>query len=107
MPNGNGTKIRDGLNGRSGLILAIIGAIVGGTGGPFLAVKFGGNVFRPEPFTQSDAALLETRIERCEAHMSNHPDQTGRFDARLTGLEVQTAIILTNQQRIMTMLERK
>ena len=119
MGNGNSRKITDGLNGRSALIVAIVGAIFGSISGPVLLVKFGGDsVVAPDRFTGTQGQLLEARITTLETghaalrsnqvrHFSEHPDQTGRFDARLTALEAQLAIMLANQQRIMTMLETR
>ena len=108
MANGSANNRKYGLDGRSAFLVATLGAIFGGFSGPLLLVKFGGDsVVRPDPFTGAEGKIFERRISRLEDHVRNHPDQTGRFDARLTALEAQIDIMLANQQRIMTMLEQR
>ena len=101
MANGNNIKKGNGLNGRSAFFVATLGAIFGGFSGPLLLVKFGGDsVVRPDPFTGAQGQAHERRIAALESHVTNHPDQTGRFDARLTALEAQNSIMLSTLARI-------
>ena len=106
MANGHSNKLGNGLNGRSAFFVATLGAIFGGFSGPLLLVKFGGDsVVRPDPFTGTQGQQIEKRVTALESHVDNHPDQTGRFDARLTALEAQFTIILNNQERIIRRLD--
>jgi len=107
MANGNGKKLGDGLSGRSALIVAVISAIFGSISGPMLLVRFGGEtVVAPDRFTGEEAALLTARVRHLEKHLVNHPDQANQFDRRITTLEVQYAIILDNQSRILDRLDK-
>jgi hypothetical protein len=67
-------------------------------------------VARPDPYTGTQGAALEERVDGLEDevhyHFNNHPDVTNEFDRRITRLETQIELILSNQQRILQRLER-
>lgn len=101
---------------RNAVLVALISAIIGGAGGPFILVKLGANPFRSDPYTGADAALLEQRITYLEQevgeHKNKHPDQTGHFDERLDQqataiavLQTQMSAVLSNQRVILEKLE--
>ncbi len=100
---------RDPLNIKNGthpviVALYFIGAVLSGAGGNYLWMRnVAPEVVAPDRFTGTEADALEFKID---THLANHPDIEYRFDARLTALEAQYAIILTNQQRILDRLDR-
>lgn len=92
------------LNGKHAFIVALVSAIIGGAGGPLLLVQLGGDsLFRQDPFTGEEGKQLKTQLEY---HFRNHPDITNEFDTRITTLEAQNAIIISNQNRIFDRLDR-
>jgi hypothetical protein len=96
----------DSNGAKRAIIVAIASAIIGGAGGPFLLIKFGGAEFvRPDPYTGSQARILESRVQTLERHVDNHPDVVNKFDRRITILEVKLQQIIFNQERIIEKLE--
>jgi hypothetical protein len=94
------------LNGNRALVVAILSGILGGTGGPWLLVRLGGDtILRPDPFTGSQGKVLAYRVEELERHVENHPDRVGLFERRITTIETQNAIIMENQKRIIERLD--
>lgn len=107
-------KVKNGqLSGRNALLIAIASAIVGGTGGPLLLVKLGGpSVFRPDPFTNADAQILESRITALERHVNYHPDAElrsaiSKLSAESAAAKSERALIIKNQDRIILRLDRR
>ena len=102
--NGNGT--------RTTAFVAIIGAFLGAGGSTAVVFNtpLGQSLARPDPYTGSEAAALEERVSHLEVdfryHITNHPDVTNEFDRRITRLETQIDLILTNQQRIINRLDQ-
>ena len=100
--NGNWTPIA----------IAAVSALVGSGGGVALVFNtdLGQNMARPDPFTGSDGAALEQRVEHVEQelydHTHNHPDVTNEFDRRITRLETQISIMIQNQERILSRLDK-
>ena len=112
MSNGKDNNGSRGLNGRTAFFVAVISAAVGSISGPLLLVQFGGSdVVAPDRFTGTQAATLIERVDHIEEnqqrHLNNHPDQTNRFDRRITALETQIQLVLQNQQRILNRLDRR
>ena len=103
MGTGNGTKIQDGL--RNPVLVAIVSACLGGgsTGAIYLATPAAQKLARPDPATGTELRELEKEVRE---HLRAHPDQINRFDARLTALEAQYVIILSNQARILDRLDK-
>jgi len=103
MANG---KNNNGANGYRPVFLALyfLGAVLSGAGGNYLWLRNAGpEVVRPDPYTGTQAKALERRLTY---HLENHPDIENRFDARLTALEAQYALIISNQARIMDRIDR-
>lgn len=94
------------LNGhRVPLLVAIVSAILGSTGGPLLLVKLGVNPYREDAYTSTMAASdaekdtlrmnnMQKEIDTLFLHVYHHPDATGRFESRLSTLEAQVAVVL-------------
>lgn len=99
-------------NGRTALIIATLSALVGGTGGPLLAVKLGfSDALRPDPFTGTEGRVIERRLESLEFHVRNHPDVALRLDIAELKEEAAAArkereLIIRNQDRILNRLDR-
>jgi hypothetical protein len=97
--------------GSTPLIIAVLGAFLGSTGtiAIYLGTPLGQEMARPDPFTGSQAARLEARLDEIDRdihfHLEQHPDATGQFDRRIATLEAQYAIILQNQGRILDRIE--
>ena len=87
------------------IVVAIVSAILGSTGGPFVLTKFGINPYRTDPATGTEIRLLEEKVGRLENHVNYHPDATLRFDTRITVVETNQQIIIRNQERIMDKLD--
>lgn len=107
MANGNDVVKngkRNGLSYRQTFVVATISAVLSGSALPWLLSSIGVNPYRPAAFTSHDGKVLERRIESLEAHLTNHPDQTGQFDRRITTLEVKLDVLISNQQRILDRL---
>lgn len=106
-------KNNNGVNGFRPVLMAfyLAGAVLSGAGGNYLWLRSTGpEVVRPDPFTGSEArqlrAELDTARRQLRYHLENHPDIQNRFDARLTALEAQYAIMIANQERILNRLDR-
>lgn len=102
------------LKPRHALIVAIISAVVGSAGGPFVLVKLGVNPYRHDPATGTEVKLLENRLSAVEGHVKNHPDEKGDFDARIYEnraeikvINSQLDTIIQNQGRILGRLDRE
>jgi hypothetical protein len=98
------------LNGsRNAIVVAVVSAILGSTGGPFLLVKLGVNPYREDAYTSSMADQHEEvdgrRFEALERHVRNHPSETGKFENRIATLEAQNALILIQLDRIINRLD--
>ena len=113
MANGNSKNRKDGIRAYIPVIVAIIGVLGAGTGTNYLLVSRSGalqEIARPDPFTGAQASALRAALaelnHELERHVRDHPDQTGRFDSRLTALEARQNLILSNQQRILDRLDR-
>ena len=92
------------------LALAVVSAVLGGTGGPFLLVKLGGpSVMAPDRYTGTQALALEERVAALEAHVEDHPDVQLRADiatltAEIAGVKAAQDQIISNQDRILDRL---
>jgi len=92
--------------------VGIISAILGSSGGIALVFNspFGQKITRPDPYTGTQAATLNARVEHLEdditEHLVRHPDEINQFDRRIATLEAQYAMILQNQARMLDRLER-
>ena len=95
------------------LAIAVLSALLasGGTIGVVFNTSAGERIARPDPFTGTQGASLEERVNHIEgdlgSHLSRHPDETNQFDRRIATLEAQYAIILQNQARILDRLEKR
>ncbi len=102
----NGDKIP--VNGRANypIAVAVIGAMLGSSGTVALVFgsPIGSEITRPDPFTGTQAAVLEDRIKRLEQHIVNHPYDRGH-DRRITALEIHYEQIIQNQERILDRLD--
>ena len=91
--------------------VAVVGAFLGSSGtiAVYLGTPAGQEITRPDPYTGTEGAALEHRVNDVEAelngHLGAHPDEMNHFDRRITTLEVQYSQILANQQRILNRLE--
>ena len=107
---GNGDAVGGKLHP---IAIAIVSAFIGSGGGIALVYNTdaGQSLTRPDPFTGSEGASLEERVNHIEgdlgSHLSRHPDETNQFDRRIATLEAQYAIILQNQARILDRLEKR
>lgn len=103
----NGKRANGGLSNRQAFGVAILSAILGSTGGPLLVSNvLGFNPYRPDPFTAQDGRIHDSRIQRLEEHVKNHPDQTKQFERRIIELEIRLQVIIDNQQRILERLSK-
>lgn len=104
------------LNGhRNAVVVAVVSAILGSTGAPFILVKLGVNPFRPGAYTNAMAEarqnIVDHRFAALEAHVSDHGDEEWR-DAILelqresAGAAKEREQMLRNQDRILDRLER-
>lgn len=97
--------------GTTPFIVAVLGAFLGSTGtiAVYLGTPLGQEIARPDPFTGSQAARLEARLDEIDRdihnHLERHPDVQNQFDRRIATLEAQYAIILQNQGRILDRIE--
>jgi hypothetical protein len=112
MDNKNGQNGKRNGNPNNPLIVAVLGGLLGSTGSLaiYVGTPIGQELARPDPFTGTQAAALEQRVVHLEDevidHIERHPDVTNHFDRRITTLEVQYAAILSNQEKILSRLER-
>jgi hypothetical protein len=88
------------LNGhRNTVVAAIVSAVLGATGGPILLVKLGVNPYRQDAYTSTMADEHrendERRFQALENHVANHPDITNKFERRISTLEAQSVIIIS------------
>ena len=105
--NGNG-------NGKPNpLLVALISAVLasGSTIGVVFNTPVGQGLARPDPYTGTQAASLEARVNYIEksvtGHIIAHPDEVNQFDRRIATLEAQYSIILANQNRIIEKLDKR
>jgi hypothetical protein len=107
-----------GLNGhRNAVVAAVVSAILGSTGGPFLLVKFFDvNPYRQDAYTATMAkahrANDERRFAALEAHVTNHPDRELReaiseVRAHLAAQQATLEAIRITQGRILDQLDDK
>ena len=95
------------------LAVAVLSALLasGGTIGVVFNTSAGEQLARPDPFTGSQGASLEARVEHIEKdlndHVLRHPSDENQFDRRIATLEAQYAIILQNQARILDRLDKR
>lgn len=109
-------KVGGKLNGhRTPLVVAIVSAILGSTGAPFILVKLGINPFRPGAYTVAMAEareeLVDLKISALEAHVENHGDKEWRnaimeLQREASGAAKEREQMLRNQDRILNRLER-
>ena len=103
------------LNGqRNVLLVAVVSAILGSTGGPFILVKLGINPYRQDAYTSTEArehrASDERRFTALEGHVLIHPDialrdQMSALMANQAGNSAKLEQIQRNQDRILNTLE--
>lgn len=85
------------------VVIAIVSAIIGSGGGVALVFNtpIGAQITRPDPFTGSQAASLESRIGSVERGMSDHllthPDRA---------LELRVTILESNYNHLIETLDR-
>ena len=111
----NDEKAQNG--GRNGnkwnpIVVAVLSAVLGSGGGIALVfnTSAGQSLVRPDPFTGTEAAQLDARLQHVEremdTHVRRHPDAVNQFDRRITTLEVQYANIISGQHRIIERLDK-
>lgn len=95
---------------RNAALVAIVSAILGSTGAPFILVKFGINPYRPNAYTADMAkarqSIVDLRLDSLEAH---HDE----WDAAILALQREASAaakereqLLRNQERILDRLEK-
>jgi len=94
----------------NGVLVAIVGAILGSSGGIALVFNtpVGASIIqstaRPDPLTGTQARALTHEIEQLEAqimfHIREHPDRVNQFDRRITVLETQYSTMISTLRRI-------
>lgn len=114
MASEDETKVKsNGLSTKHTLVVAIVSAVLGSTGGPYLLDRLlGFNPYRADPFTGTEAALLASRLERIEDHVENHPDVELRASIALIRADIAEARaereqIIRNQDRILDRLDKR
>ena len=98
--------MKDGLNRRNALVVAVLSAILGSTGGPFVLTKFGVNPYRVDPATGTEVRLLQDKVKRLQNHVDFHPDVVNKFETRITAVETNQLVIIRNQERILDKLDQ-
>lgn len=106
------------LNGsRNAVVAAVVSAILGSTGGPYLLVKFFDvNPYRQDAYTATQAKAQqrenELRFASLERHIRDHPDVELRaaiIDLKTATAEVRAEVkqVVRNQDRILDRLDGK
>lgn len=108
--NENSVK-KSGLSYRQTVVVAVVSAVLSGSGVPWFLSALGVNPFRPDPFTRSDGLVLERRIEKLEGHVDRHPDVELRaaiadLRAEASAAKSERLLIIKNQDRMMQRLDR-
>jgi len=94
------------------IVVAVLSAVLGSGGGIALVfnTSAGQSLVRPDPFTGTQAAQLDSRLKHVEreidTHIRLHPDSVNQYDRRITTLEVQYANIISGQHRIIERLDK-
>ena len=93
------------------LAIAVLSALLasGGTIGVVFNTSAGKSIARPDPYTGSQGASLEARVDYIEHGLDEHihSSDENQFDRRIATLEAQYAIILQNQARILDRLDKR
>jgi hypothetical protein len=107
MANGDAKGIFNGHTRPIILAGYFVAAALSGIGGSYAWLnQVGPDIVRPDPYTGAQARGLESRINALEYHVRNHPDQTNQFDRRITVVETNQRVIIANQERILSKLEK-
>jgi len=98
------------LNGsRNAVVAAVLSAILGSTGGPFLVVKLGVNPYRADAYTSTQATQHmvedERRFNALERHVYDDEIAMRQSSTRIATLEAQNELILIQLNRILTRLD--
>lgn len=94
------------LSTRQTFMIAVLSAVLGSTGGNYLLSRVFPDAIRPDPFTGTEARVLEHKVQNLEWHVQNHPHDTGRFENRIATLEAQNTLILQELRIIAERLDR-
>ena len=107
----NGLKRNGRFSYQQTIILAIVSAVLSGSGVPYLLSALGINPYRMDAFTGTDGKALAQRIDKLEAHVENHPDVELRASiadlrVEIAAAKAQRELMLINQQQILSRINR-